>query len=380
MAKSYSAADYGLTEAEYLEAKRMAELSQHRSGQAGGIYYSVAPGQAQQNLAKEIEKIKARKGNAGTGGGSASGTQSNQSSFSGIEDQDVFNAIKGKLTGLIAGTDADALLAKQQKQESISGYDKLLADYSKQGAFTDAAALMQQNLNAAMEANKPAIQRAVEGSGTSAGSMQALLSQQLADKAALSAGALGAEQAKAYGQISANLMGGRGQLTTGKDDSISGIAQLGDLLKISRGSNISSSYGNFNPADMMNAEANMLRAQQSGQALAPTKTISSYGGPPLQDMVAGTGIAGGSGIQGFGGYASIAEYDAAEKKKRDAKDAAYRASLDAANAQYARYTTSGVPANSNQGGWTSYGAGGTQAAPGTGTLTNETTGAKYQFS
>jgi hypothetical protein len=222
-----------------------------------------------------IKDLLGKRGSSGKGGG---GAASGQDTFSGISDPEVFNLIKGKLSGILGGTDEGANLAKQQKQESIGKYDQLLADYSKRGAFTDAASLMQQNLNAAMEANKPAIQRAMEGSGTSAGSMQALLSQQLSDKAALSAGALGAEQAKSYGQIAASLMSGRGQLTQGRDTGISDVVGLADLLKINK----SSSYGNFDPASMMNAETNRMKLQQdalnpSGGGGGATKTWSTYG-------------------------------------------------------------------------------------------------------
>ena len=270
-----SAADYGLSEADYNYAKQMALLK--RDAAPSSKYGSMAQGgQAiayRDILAQEIEKIKGKNPN---GGASTGGGASGQQSFTGIADQDVFNQIKGKLSGILGGTDEGTNLAKQQKQESIGKYDQLLADYSKQGAFTDAASLMQQNLKAAMEANKPAIQRAMEGSGTSAGSMQALLSQQLSDKAALSAGAMGAEQAKSYGQISAQLMSGRGQLTQGRDSSVGDIVGLADLLKVSKGS----SYGNFDPASMLNAEANMLRAQGAGGSGGAANSWSTYGPDP----------------------------------------------------------------------------------------------------
>lgn len=82
----------------------------------------------------------------------------------------------------------------------------LLQDYSKQNAFGDAQGLMALTLQKAMEQNMPAISRAIEGAGTSAGSMQALLAGNAARDASLAASALGAEQAKSYGNISSNLM------------------------------------------------------------------------------------------------------------------------------------------------------------------------------
>ena len=82
----------------------------------------------------------------------------------------------------------------------------LLSDYNKQNAFGDAQGLMALTLQKAMEQSMPAISRAIEGAGTSAGSMQALLANNASRDAALAASALGAEQAKSYGNISANLM------------------------------------------------------------------------------------------------------------------------------------------------------------------------------
>lgn len=91
---------------------------------------------------------------------------------------------------------------RQQTQDLIAA---LMGQYSKGSAMEDAKGLMALNVQKAMEQNMPAIQRAIEGSGTSASSMQALLAQNLARDSALSASALGAEQAKSYGQIQASL-------------------------------------------------------------------------------------------------------------------------------------------------------------------------------
>ncbi len=274
MGKQNGSNPYGIDPEIYKDIERKAakEATYYSGASRVGNGMSINDVTYSKALDRMVERERARSGGTGTSKGSAA---SGQESFTGIADQEVFGALKNKLSGMLAGTDANTNLATQQKQESIGKYDQLLADYSKQGAFTDSAALMQQNLKTVMEANKPAIQRAMEGAGTSAGSMQALLSQQLSDKAALSAGALGAEQAKSYGQISAQLMGGRGQLTQGRDSSASDIVGIADLLKVSKGS----SYGNFDPASMLNAEANMLRAQSASETAGggAAKSWSTYG-------------------------------------------------------------------------------------------------------
>ncbi len=261
MAKSYDGTNpYGIDPALYADMqKRASQEATYYNSPGVPLTNQVVQAKAMDRMIKEYGT------KSGVTGG---GTQSGNEGFSGIADQEVYGALKSKLSGMLAGTDADTLRAKQLKEQSISGYDSLLRDYSKQSAFTDAASMMQQNLNSAMEANKPAIQRAVEGSGTSAGSMQALLSQQLADKAALSAGSMGAEQAKAYGQISANLMGSRGQLTTGRDSGVSDIAMIADLLKVNK----TSGYGNFDPL-----REQMWAAQTANAGAGAAKSWSTYG-------------------------------------------------------------------------------------------------------
>lgn len=91
---------------------------------------------------------------------------------------------------------------RKQMQQLVEG---LLGSVSTEAAKSDASSLMALNLQQAMEKNMPAISKAIEGAGTSASSMQGLLSQQLARDASLAAGALGADQAKAYAGERSNL-------------------------------------------------------------------------------------------------------------------------------------------------------------------------------
>lgn len=90
----------------------------------------------------------------------------------------------------------------------------LLQNYGKGNAISDAQALMAENLRQTLEANMPAISKSIEGAGTSASSMQGLLSQDLATRSAESAGALGAKQAVDYGQIAAALSSTLEKLST----------------------------------------------------------------------------------------------------------------------------------------------------------------------
>ena len=91
------------------------------------------------------------------------------------------------LTQLIGGG------TKQQKKQAgerdavTELVRNLLGEFSKQKAFEDAKGLMALNMQNSMQKNMPAIQKSIEGAGTSASSMQSLLSQNLVNDSALAA-------------------------------------------------------------------------------------------------------------------------------------------------------------------------------------------------
>lgn len=95
----------------------------------------------------------------------------------------------------------------ERKARTQTLIEELLGQYSSGRAFSDASGLMSLNLKQALEKNMPAIQRATEGAGTSAGSAQGLLSQNMSRDAALAASALGAEQARSYAGATAAISG-----------------------------------------------------------------------------------------------------------------------------------------------------------------------------
>lgn len=88
------------------------------------------------------------------------------------------------------------------RAETIDRQQQTQADYDKASAFKDAQALMDNAMNNIMAENMPSMTLAAEGAGASGSSMRALLLQQLTNKAASEAAALGANQAVQYGQIS----------------------------------------------------------------------------------------------------------------------------------------------------------------------------------
>lgn len=204
-------------------------------------------------------------GGGGGGGTSASG------SMSGIDNPEALKMLMDYLgMQLSGGTEEEkALRAERLKQIALTRANA--GDYTKGAAFADAAALMAQNLRQAMEKQMPAINKAIQGAGTSAGSMQALLSQKLATESSQAASALGAEQAKAYGGISAQLQAVLEALTRADATNSNAIANAFNNLKVTR--SYSSAINNpTNPT---------LSITSSGQD-TPGATTSA---PKIQDGV-----------------------------------------------------------------------------------------------
>ena len=152
----------------------------------------------------------------GGGKGNTAGLKASESESSEGLDKGSTALAKAYLATLLSGgTEEDkakAALANQLSLDYKAGadankaaIDRLLADYTKGGAFADSQALMASQQRKAIEKAMPSIVSAMEGAGTQASSMNALMQQQAAERAAESAAALGAEQATKYGDISAKL-------------------------------------------------------------------------------------------------------------------------------------------------------------------------------
>jgi len=206
-------------------------------------------------------------------------TTNTQTSFTGIQDPETVAAIKQALLTTAAKGDNPNSSSSGTSTE-VAKIDSTLADYTKKAAFEDAAALIQQSLNKSMESQRPAITKAIEGAGTSASSMQALLSQKLASQASIDAGALGAEQAKAYGNISANLLGTQGKLVTDQQSLTSqyatDIAKLGDLLKIQHGSQSMTDYFSADEMNPKDGTAGKYAAPSLGKTNLSKTSYGTY--------------------------------------------------------------------------------------------------------
>jgi len=178
----------------------------------------------------------------------------------------------------ITPSEDSVLNADPEKAQTLTTLKNLLASYSPDSATKDAETAVNYALQKAMETNAPAIQRAVENAGTSGGSMSALLSQDLAARAAGEAATLGLQNKQVYGQTSTQLSNTLAQLANSKDPRIEQLIQALDLTKASSssGSSTSSSTqqasGGSTPLGISNPD---LFQQPSSSASANNRSLDT---------------------------------------------------------------------------------------------------------
>ena len=214
-------------------------------------------------------------------------SQSDSESFSGISNPEALASLLSFIqTGINGNPQYQAQLARRQ---GVAGeVNTLLNTYSKEAAFRDAQMLMQQNLQKSMEAQMPAIMSAIQGAGTSASSMQGLLSQKLAHDSAMQAGAAGAAQATSYGNIAANLSNTLEALTRIENSGTTDYLKALELLRESTSRSTSSSRG-----------------ENSSQSLS---TSTATGATPADNitqtrtLTPNSGGSRGSSASGYSGY------------------------------------------------------------------------------
>lgn len=236
-----------------------------------------------------------------TVGGGGGGSTSEQGSFAGIDNPEALAMLMEFLQTSMAGGTPEVRAMLDERKKQIASTRGTLADYTKGSAFSDAAALMAQNLRQSMEKNMPVINKAIQGAGTSASSMQALLSQKLATESAQAAGALGADQAAKYGGISAQLQGVLEALTRVDPTNSNNIVQALNALKTQR------SYGSSiqnptNPTISMTASGGGTRETPVAPAASGIQDGVWYGPgmvPRTSEWVQSTNglpqVSGGSG-------------------------------------------------------------------------------------
>jgi len=187
---------------------------------------SIQPSAANMGVVLQNPQNSTTASGGGGGGGESSG-----SSFTGITDPAIYSILLQALQDAAGGGNADYRAQRAERNTEIQRTRALSGDYSKNAAFADAANLMAQQLRQSLEANMPAISKSIQGAGTSASSMQGLLSQKLATESAQAAGALGAKQATDYGNISSILQGVLERLTVPDNSNMQALAQLLGVAK-----------------------------------------------------------------------------------------------------------------------------------------------------
>ena len=182
--------------------------------------------------------------------GSVSNSTSSSESFTGIQDEEALTVLKNLIKQLAGGGTDQQRESNQERQQTIQDTRATAQDYSKDKAFSDAKDLITQSLQSSMEKQMPAISKSIQGAGTSSSSMQGLLSQKLATDASTAAGALGAQQATAYGGISANLASVLERLTqndsTTENSLVNALALLRNTTSSSKSESSSVSSGSSN--------------------------------------------------------------------------------------------------------------------------------------
>jgi hypothetical protein len=169
---------------------------------------------------------------AGTRSGGEESSSTSQ--FAGIDNPEALGILMDFIRQTTEGGTEEQKRQRAERNTEIQRTRALGGDYSKNAAFTDAANLMAQQLQKSLEANMPAISKSIQGAGTSASSMQGLLAQKLATESAQAAGALGAEQAKSYGNISAQLQGVLEALTRIDPSIETSLLKALELTKVSK--------------------------------------------------------------------------------------------------------------------------------------------------
>lgn len=136
--------------------------------------------------------------------GSQAGFESGNSTTTAL-DPNSLKTLEQFITQLMSGGTANQKGEIQKRDAMTQFVTNLLGLVSPEQANADAQGLMSQQLQRSLEQQMPALQKAIEGAGTSASSMQALIANRIAQDSAQSAAALGGEQQKAYAQSRAQL-------------------------------------------------------------------------------------------------------------------------------------------------------------------------------
>lgn len=172
------------------------------------------------------------------------------------------------------GTDEQRAILEEQMR-TLQGIRGDKEDYSRETALGDAEGLMQTMLQRSMEEALPSILMAGQGAGTSGSAITALLSQDLATRAAGQAAGVGVDAVQGYGSILAQLTGQEVAATQGMEDQA--LAALMEALGIDagsmkRGSQTTNSRSTTNARETTNSRESTTGSQRTTGTTVTNRT------------------------------------------------------------------------------------------------------------
>lgn len=179
-------------------------------------------------------------------------------------------ALTALITQLQGGGTQEQKKGAAQVDQTTQLIQALLGQVSQGQAFKDAEGMMNLLLAQAAERSGPAIQRAIEGAGTSASSMQAVLSQRASRDAAIAGGAAGTQQSAIYAQQRTGLAGVLENLA-GKGSNDAATALI-NALQVAKGATTDVT-STFNRTGQVTG--NLNRTELTTQAPSVTTTVNT---------------------------------------------------------------------------------------------------------
>ena len=222
--------------------------------------------------------------------GSQAGFESGNSTTTAL-DPNSLKTLEQFITQLMSGGTANQKGEIQKRDAMTQFVTNLLGLVSPEQANADAQGLMGQQLQKSLEQQMPALQKAIEGAGTSASSMQALIANRIAQDSAQSAAALGGEQQKAYAQSRAQLASLLEAFTrpqnTVENTLIQALNALKGAVTNTNSTRYSSNSSSQNTTGQTNSTTNSQQVAQRGAVNPVQQTLQSFASPQLSDRIIG---------------------------------------------------------------------------------------------
>ena len=222
--------------------------------------------------------------------GSQAGFESGNSTTTAL-DPNSLKTLEQFITQLMSGGTANQKGEIQKRDAMTQFVTNLLGLVSPEQANADAQGLMGQQLQKSLEQQMPALQKAIEGAGTSASSMQALIANRIAQDSAQSAAALGGEQQKAYAQSRAQLASLLEAFTrpqnTVENTLIQALNALKGAVTNTNSTRYSSNSSSQNTTGQTNSTTNSQQVAQRGAINPVQQTLQSFASPQLSDRIIG---------------------------------------------------------------------------------------------